>query len=461
MAKNYVIIGSGIAAVAAAKAIRVQDKEGKIQIFGKEKLLPYNRVLLSKELFSDLESKKVLIKNKVWYKRNNISVFPETMITNINADGRYVVTADGSQIPYDKLLICTGSNNRRLSIEGVEKKGIFTIREIHEAEECKSYIEGKDHIVIIGGGVQGLETAWSFVKAGKKVTIVEAAPRLMPRQLDERTSQLLKNKLEENGVNVYLNASIKSFSGDAEVDGVIINEDQAIACDSVLYSIGVLPNTELAEAASIATNRGIIVDEEMKTNTPDIYASGDAAELNGEVLALWGIALEQGKVAGSNMAGSKISYKKSLPVTIFNAFGMELFSIGMVDERQCEKTIIEDEGSSSYRRVFIKDRRIIGAISLEGVAQSAPYTEAIENQVVLDNVDLDSISISELLGEIKKRQPVIDVKRYICKPCGYIYDPRKGDPDEDVEPGTSFEDLPEDWVCPVCGKDKDKFAEIR
>jgi nitrite reductase (NADH) large subunit len=407
MSKKYVIIGSGVAAVTAAKAIRDLDEEGIIQIYGKEKSMPYNRIYLSKELFSDLGSEKNLIKKEKWYKKNNILVFPDTKITNINTDARFVVTADGNQVPYDKLLLCTGSKNRKLPMEGALKKGVFTIREMQEAEEYKAYIKNKDHILTIGGGVQGLETAWSLLKAGREVTIIEAGSRLMARQLDERTSLLLKNKIETMGVNVYLDALIERISGGDEDSEVVINGSEPISCDSVIYSIGIQPNIELAETTSIQTNRGIIVDEEMKTNVEDIYAAGDAAELNGEVEGLWGTAMEQGKVAGSNMAASKISYKKPLTVTIFNGFNLELFSMGLVDESKCDQSVIEDDGNEKYTRVFIKDKKLVGVISLEGAMASMLYTKAIENQVSLDGIDLDHTSVSELMDEVKRRQVII------------------------------------------------------
>lgn len=406
MVKSYVIIGSGIAAVTAAKAIRNIDKDGVIKIFGEEKSLPYNRIKLSKELFSDLGSEKVLIKKEKWYEKNNILVESNSKIIRIDSDAKFVVTSNGNQIAYDKLLICTGSNNRQLTIEGAKLKGVYTIRKMWEADEFKFKTENKNHILSIGGGVQGLETAWSLLQAGKKVTIIEVAPRLMARQLDDRTSFILKNKIEEMGVNVYLNTSIERILGEEEVTEVVINGGQVICCDSVLYSIGIQPNIELIENTKIVANRGIIVDNEMKTNIQGIYAAGDVIELNGEIEGLWNSAMEQGKVAGSNMANSNKCYKKVLPITVFKAFGIELFSIGLVDENQCDQSLIEDDGNEKYTRVFINDKRIVGVISLEGVLASIPYNQAIENHILLDGLDLNTISIKELMEEVKKRQEI-------------------------------------------------------
>ncbi len=459
MSKNYIIIGGGVAAVTAAKAIRNQDPEGTIKIYGKEKSLPYNRIKLSKELYSNLVSEDVLIKKDKWYEKNNIQVFTDTKIIGVDAMAHMVRTINGEQIAFDKLLICTGSNNRKLSLDGAEKKGVFSIRELSEAEDFKAYIENKKHVVIIGGGVQGIETAWSLIKEGKSVTIVESCPSLMGRQLDEKTSVFLKNKIEEMGAEVILNAEIEMLSGGNEVTAVMIKDNGLISCDSVLYSIGVIPNIEIIDSNKIKVNRGILVDDQMKTNVEDVYAAGDVAEFQGEVTGLWGSAMEQGTVAGTNMVNGNTAYKKILPTTIFHAFEIELFSIGLVDESRCDNTITEEDGSLKYIKLFIKDNRIVGIIALGDVSKSAPYTQAIENQISLEGIDLDGISVSRLMDEINIRNN--GMKKYMCIPCGYIYDPKKGDPDEDIEPGTPFEELPDDWVCPVCGKEKDRFAELK
>ncbi|CAM3938819.1 hypothetical protein MEZE111188_16810 [Mesobacillus zeae] len=263
MNKNYCIIGTGVAAVNAAKAIRDHDKEANILLFGAEKSLPYNRIKLSKELFSDLSSEKVLIKKEKWYQANNIQIIPHTKIENIDSENHTIITLTGEIISYHKLLICTGAKNKKLPIPGADKEGVFTIREMQEAEDIKAFVKDKMSIVNVGGGIQGLETSWSLYQAGKKVSIVEAAPRLMARQLDEKMSTLLKNKIEQAGIDIYLNSSIKEIKGENQVEGIII-DDQTIPCNSVIYSIGVTPNIDLVENTSIHTNRGIVINEKMK-----------------------------------------------------------------------------------------------------------------------------------------------------------------------------------------------------
>jgi len=402
--KNYCIIGSGVAAVYAAKAIRDQDKEANIHVFGAENSLPYNRIKLSKDLYSDLHAEKVLIKKEKWYQDQNILVHVNTKIIDLDTEKHGITTASGEVFHYDKLLICTGSQNRKLSIEGADLKGVYTIREMQEADDFKAFINDKQHVINIGGGIQGLETAWSIHKQGKQVSIIEAAPRLMARQLDGKTSELLKKKIEAAGVQVYVNSSIESINGETAVEAIVV-DNQELACDSVIYAIGVIPNLELVRNTDMAVNRGIIVNDRMQTNVEDIYAAGDVAEWNGEVAGLWNPAMDQGKVAGKNMAApSPLTYQKSIPLTVFNAFDFALFSIGLVDENQCDTTIVEEDEAGKYTRVFIKDNKMVGVISLEGVVASLPYKAAIESEVSLAGIELNQVTVSELMNELKKRQ---------------------------------------------------------
>ncbi|HDR7589748.1 FAD-dependent oxidoreductase [Bacillus mycoides] len=403
MEKNFIIIGSGVAAVNAAKTIREYDKESNIFIFGEEPSLPYRRIKLSKDLYSDLHSEKVLIKKQKWYQDNRISVFTNTKVVKIDTNEQFIITFNKEEFSYYKLLICTGANNRRLKINGTNKKNIFTIRDMQEADKLKEYLEDKESIVTIGGGVQGIETAWSILKAGKKVSIVEVAPLLMRRQLDTKSSLLLKQKIESEGVKVYLNASIDSILGEETVTGIKMNGNNQINCNSIVYSIGITPNTKLVHDTAIKLNRGIVVDEKMRTNIESVYAAGDVAEVNDEIEGLWGTALEQGRVAGSNMVSKTAIYKKEIPTTIFNAFNVSLFSIGFVNEEQCDATIVEEDGKEKYTRLFIKDNKIVGVISLEGVTASIPYKSAIEKQVSLEGIDLLNTNISEIMSKLKEK----------------------------------------------------------
>ena len=404
MAENnhYVIVGSGVASVNAAKAIRDHDDEAQISIFGEEPALPYNRVKLSKGLFTDLHSEKVLIKKEKWFRENGITVHDSTRIASIDTEKKAVMTADGQTIAYHKLLLCTGATNRKLSLQGASLSNVHNIRDRRDADKFKAALRIGDRICVIGGGIQGLETAWSLIQAGYPVTIIEAGSRLMPRQLDAQSSAMLMNKAVEFGAEVRLGQGVKSIIGTSRADGIKLEDGSTLACEHVVYSIGVIPNIALAREAGLEVGTGIIVNDQMQTNNIHIYAAGDCAEFQGKVDGLWGCAIEQGKVAGANMANQKAVYQRSVPMTLSNTFNTPLFSIGLVEEQQCA-TSITDSAQERYKRIFIKNNSLCGAIAFENVAASLPYKAAIEQSLNLDGIDFAICGVEEVMNEVTRR----------------------------------------------------------
>lgn len=447
MPNQYVIIGGGVAAVHAAKAIRDKDGDGEITLFSEENSLPYNRIKLTKGLFTDLHSDKVLIKKEKWYDQNGIHVRLATRIAAIDPAGRNVVTDEGEKVSYDKLLICTGARNRPLPIEGATLANVHTIRGMDDTDRLKDSLQDGSRVVVVGGGVQGVETVWALHDAGHEVTVVEAAPRLMARQLDGTSSLMLKESLERAGVRVLLETGVTAISGSdgadgGTVDGVILHDGSRLACEHVVYSIGIVPNTDLAKAAGLQTRIGVIVNGRMESSDPHIFSAGDAAELNGFVEGLWGGAIEQGKIAGSNMAASALAeygqmtgeeatsrkgehesradasgvapetagsadnglavYRRPVPVTLLNAFGNALFSIGCTDERECD-IALAGEANGAHTVLFLKDNRLTGAVSWQGAAASLPYTAAIEGQPDLSGMDLAHTSVKHIMEQAQER----------------------------------------------------------
>lgn len=401
MNKGYVIIGSGISAISAAKAIRDKDKSGSISIYGEESMMPYLRIKLSKDLFKDLNNDKILLKKQQWYEENNISFFKDTRILKIDVENKILMSSKGENISYDKLLIATGSRNRRLPIIGSDKEGVFTLRNVLDANNIKDYLKEKHNVVHIGGGVQGLETAWTLHSNGKEVFIVEAGKRLMPRLLDERASSILKEKIENTGVKFICDTRVDEILGHKKVEAVSINEKQVIPCNSVIYSIGMIPNIEIVKDTKIKTNKGIVVNDNMETSIKDVYAAGDVAEFKGNIEGLWMKATEQGTVAGSNMAEDNVIYKNAVPVTVFNAFNTSLFSMGDVSYGSYDNSISE-EVDGKYIKIFIKDNSIVGAISIGDASISRTVKTCIEDGLSIDGIDLDTITIKELISQMQK-----------------------------------------------------------
>lgn len=240
---------------------------------------------------------------------------------------------------------------------------------MNDADRLKDSLQDGSRVAVIGGGVQGIETAWALHEAGYQVTVIEAFHRLMGRQLDEKSSQLLKDTLERSGVKVILQSGVASITGSEFVTGITMDDQSYFSCDHVVYSIGIVPNTALVNGSNILVRQGILVNEQMQTSDPHVYAAGDVAEINGHVEGLWGGAIEQGRIAGNNMAANLTVYRRAVPVTLFNAFGLSLFSIGNVDERQCDMIVCGEE-NGAHTLIYVKDNTITGAISWQGAAAS-------------------------------------------------------------------------------------------
>ncbi|AKN32622.1 pyridine nucleotide-disulfide oxidoreductase [Clostridium carboxidivorans P7] len=404
MIKRIVIIGSGIAGVTAIKAIRETDLESEVYLIGEEEYYPYNRVRLSKGIFSQLEENNILLQKKEWYEQNNIKILVNTKVLNVNTDSQEVLLDDGSKIMYDRLLFANGSSNRIPPINGIGKNGVFTLRNLNDALEIKNRLNESKEIVVIGGGIQGLEMAWILHQHGKEVTVCELLSRLMPTQLDDDASCILKETIQSHGIKILTSTAVKEILGADKVEGILIDGKVELKCDTVIYSTGIKANIDLLEKTNIQTARGILVNNKMETNIKGVYAAGDIAEYNNQISGLWNIAIAQGRVAGYNIAGREMIYENIIPVTTLNAFGISLFSMGCIDETKPTNILVEENNNlKEYKKIFIKNNKVVGAIVIGDTKKSPLLKSSIEKEINLDEVDLSNISVNELFEKLKNK----------------------------------------------------------
>ena len=405
MAKRIIIVGNGIAAVTAIKAIREIDLDLEIYLIGQEKFYPYNRIRLSKGIFEKLGENNILLQKKEWYEQNKVKIFINTKVMNINTDSLELILGDGSKLKYDKLLIVTGSSNNIPPIDGIGKEGVYTLRGLNDALNIKNSLNESSHVIIIGGGIQGLEMAWILHQHGKKVRIIELQSRLMPRQLDNKASEILKDIIQDYGIEILTNTGVVKITGNGKVAGVLIDKEVELKCDMVIQSTGIKSNKELIANTKVETARGIVVNNKMETNIKNIYAAGDIAEFDNQIIGLWNIAIAQGKVAGYNIAGKEAVYEKITPVTTLNAFGISSFSMGCIDESESTNVLIdEDFILKIYKKIFIENNKVIGAIVIGDMKRSPLLKLAIEKGITLTDVDLSNISVDELLDRLKNNK---------------------------------------------------------
>lgn len=363
--EKIVIIGSGIAAISAAKAIREIDKQSEIIIFGEEKFYPYYRIKISKGLLGNLEEDKLLIQKKQWYVDNNIQIYFDKKVTDVDPKSKEVTLEDGNRESYTKLLLANGASNLTPPIKGIDKLGVFNLRTLNGALRILEYLKGAKKVLLIGGGVQNLEIANVLSEGGIKVIIAEFASRLMSHQLDEFASNKLKQSIEAKGVEVMLNTAVQEIVGEEKVEGFIAKSGVQGTCDMVIYSTGIRPNIQIAQNTDLEVNKGVVVNNKMETNIMDIFAAGDVSEFNGRVYGLWGMAMQQGKIAGANMCNQNLTFEPSATVTSLNAFDISVFSMGDIEGDQDSDSLFEvSDDEDKYYKIFIRNNHVVGTIVL-------------------------------------------------------------------------------------------------
>jgi nitrite reductase (NADH) large subunit len=360
---KYLIIGNGVAGTTAAENIRANDATGEIIIVSDEDLPFYYRVRLPDYLGGGVAESELIAKKKAWYDEKKISLKLNTRITEAKPDAKQVLTADNLTLAFDSLLLANGSHPFIPPITGSGMKGVFVIHTIHDVRQILQAAEKISSIVIIGGGLLGLEAANALHKLGKSITVVEFFPRLLPRQLDSEGAARLQHFFEKMNFTFRLGAITREIAGDDRVRQVILDEGEVLPTEMVLISAGVRPNLELAQMLGLKTDKGIIVNQFMQTSQPGIYAAGDVIEFEGKTYGIWPAAMDQGKIAGINISGGKASYAGTTLSNILKVAGIDLASAGEIDaDNQYGSKIAASE--DMYKKVVIDNGKVIGCIML-------------------------------------------------------------------------------------------------
>jgi nitrite reductase (NADH) large subunit len=385
--KKYLIIGNGTAGTTAAENIRKRDASGQITIVTEEDFPYYYRIRLNDFICGEISENKLLAKSAEWYAEKKINLLTGVRITSGNPAKQEVVTARGEALPYDALLIATGSHSFVPPIPGAELPGVFTLRSISDAGKIIKHAQGSRNVVLIGGGLLGLEAGNALRKIGKKITVVEFFPRLLPRQLDQKGADKLTAIMEAMGFSFRIGASTQEIYGEASVEKVLLAGGESLAADMVLLSAGVRPNLELAKLFNLKTSKGIVVDSQMRTSQPGIFAAGDVAEFNGVLYGIWPAATQQGKIAGAVMAGGSESYAGTTMANKLKVAGIELASAGEVDSDNKYESHLE-EAVDVYKKFVINNNRLIGVIMLGDTKDFAKMTKAIADQTPLEQLGM-------------------------------------------------------------------------
>ena len=393
--KNYVIIGGSIASVGCIEGIRSADKEGKIIMLCKEKIPAYCRPLISYYLQKKTDFQKMKYRSDKFYQENNVELIYEEC-KKIDITNKTVCTEKGL-FPYDKLCIATGSSPFVPNFKGIEKvKNKFCFMTQDDAISLEKAIDKNSDVLIIGAGLIGLKCAEGLSGRVKSITVCDLSTRILSSILDEESAKLMQKNLENNGIKFLLGDSVSEFNGDSAV----MLSGKQIKFDILVTAVGVKPNINIANDASIETEKGIIVDNNMLTSVPDIYSAGDCAQgynMSSDtksIIAIWPNAYMQGYCAGVNMAGQVKEFDNSIPMNAIGFFGLHALTAGIYKGK-----VYKEKSENAIKKLFFEDGKLVGYILIGNIENAGIYTSVIR----------EKIPLSSLNSNILKKQPSLAV----------------------------------------------------
>lgn len=388
------IIGSGAGGLAAAESLRKRNDLAQIDLYTREELLPYYRPVLTRALADKVEDTEYFIHSEHWYEKNRISLHLGATAKSLSPREKSFQLADGKTVQYDKLVLATGASCFIPPIQGANLPEVVALREKTDFDRLNGLLaDGSKNVSIIGGGLLGLETACALSRLGHNVTVLEASPYVLPRQLDPDGSPFF-TKIIQKSIEIHYGVYVEEILGESKVIGLKTRSPQESPADVVVVSAGIRPNIDLAKAAGLKTDRGIEVNERMQTSDSDIYAVGDCAAIHGRCGGLWEPASLQGNVAGANIAGDDKTYAFKLYGATLAAFGISLFSIGDLGagDGRYEQIAEFNELSLKYRKIYFKEGKVVGGVLLGDVKLTNPLllgvTRGLDTETALEMMKL-------------------------------------------------------------------------
>jgi nitrite reductase (NADH) large subunit len=391
MSEPLVVIGNGMAAARFADELSKRALgRYAVAIVGAEPRLAYNRVLLSSVLAGEVASSDIELKPPCWWRDRGITLRYGCRANAIDTVARTITLADGQPLPFSKLVFATGSQPIRPVIPGMDLPGVITFRDVNDIWTIWHRAGSGDRVVVIGGGLLGLEAAYGLAKAGARVTVLHLMDQLMERQLDPKAAAMLLRTVEAMGIEVVLNADTAEISGTGRVEGVALKDGRTIEADAVVVAIGIRPSADLARDAGIAVARGIVVDDTLETNVPGIHAIGECAEHRGICYGLVQPAHEQARVLADRLAGRDTHYSGSVLATNLKVSGVNVFSAGnFLGGEDAEEILLSDPGIGIYKKLVAGDGRLIGAVLFGDTTDGLWYLDLIRSGANIDAIRND------------------------------------------------------------------------
>ena len=382
MTERLVVVGNGMVSLRFLERL-VEHAPGRfdVTVIGQETSPAYNRVLLSALLAGDVDENGCALHESAWYETQTIHLRTGAPASAIDRAAK-TVTVAGEAIPYDRLVLATGSTPIMLPKPGMDLPGIMAFRDLADVDRMKALRGTGARCVVIGGGLLGLEAAYGLARLGLETTLLHVMDKLMERQLDRRAAAIVRKTMETKGVRVVLQADTAEIVGDGRVEALHLADGTMIPADLVVVAVGVRPRVDLAREADLAIGRGIQVDDSLATSDPSIFAVGECAEHRGMVYGLVEPGYEMADVLARRLAGESRAYLGSTIATSLKVSGLPVFSAGEIaDEAGGEPILLSDPVRGIYRKLVLKEGRLAGALLIGDVGEGAWYRELIESRV--------------------------------------------------------------------------------
>jgi nitrite reductase (NADH) large subunit len=382
VSEPLVIVGNGMAAARLVDELaKVALGRYAIAVIGDERRLAYNRVLLSSVLAGETASHDIELRPASWWRDRGVTLQYGRAATEIDLGRRELKIAGEESVAFSKLVLATGSAPLRLDVPGADLAGVHTFRDSRDVDLLLTLAAQKKRVVVVGGGLLGLEAAYGLAKAGTPVTLLHLVDRLMERQLDAPAGGLLKTLVERKGIEVLLNANTARLHGESFVEGVELTDGRRLDADAVIFAAGIRPNVALAKDGGIPVNRGIVVDDRLQTAAANIFALGECAEHRGICYGLVEPAYEQARVLAQHLAGNSASYSGSVVATNLKVSGVAVFSAGdFIAADGAETIVLNDARHGTYKKLVIANGRLSGAVLVGDTADALWYLELIRTR---------------------------------------------------------------------------------
>ncbi|MEM7289558.1 MAG: FAD-dependent oxidoreductase, partial [Pseudomonadota bacterium] len=373
--QKLVVIGNGMAPGRMLENLIDADPDAyDVTIFNAEPRVNYNRLMLSPVLSGEKTYSDIITHDDNWYDERDITLHKSSRISKIDRDAKTVSSDNGIECTYDKLVIATGSNPFIIPLPGKDLEGVLTYRDLDDVETMIEVSNSGGHAVVIGGGLLGLEAAAGLKAQGMEVTVLHLMPTLMERQLDTAAGFLLERAFEDLGIQVMTKANTHEIMGaSGKVSGVKLDDGTVLPCKMVVMAVGIRPSADLAKSCGLDTNRGVLVSDDMRTSDPDIFALGECVEHRDQCYGLVAPLYEMAGVIAQNLLDGSETYTGSVTATKLKVTGIDLYSAGdFAEAEDREEIVLRDASGGIYKRLVIKENRVIGAV-LYGDTADGPW----------------------------------------------------------------------------------------